>query len=214
MGTAAVRDDSDALRRHLGLETVHVIGWSNGAMNLILLASERPATIDRAIFLHGTPRFGPEDMAEFREKYPEWFAAYGEFQQRMSSSDLSVEEQNVAVGEFFIEVAFPPSFADPQLAAETLPGMYANTGFSWAHWQYSQQEHPSFDARDKLGAITARSLVLAGAHDSMPVERVEEIHLGIPSSMFKVFDESGHFAPVEEPDAFESTVLGFLGVKP
>jgi proline iminopeptidase len=132
----------------------------------------------------------------------------------MSSTELSVEDRNLAVGKFFIESAFPPSFADPQVAAEALPAMYANTGFSWAHWQYSQQEHPDFDATDKLGAITARSLVLAGAHDSMPVERVEEIHHGVPNSMFKVFDESGHFAPVEEPEAFESTVLGFLGVKP
>jgi pimeloyl-ACP methyl ester carboxylesterase len=65
-----------------------------------------------------------------------------------------------------------------------------------------------------LGAITAHSLVLAGAHDSMPVERAEEIYQGIPNSMFKVFDRSGHFAPVEEPDGFAPTVLGFLGVRP
>ena len=214
MGTAAVRDDFDALRRHLGLDTVDVIGWSNGAMNLILLASERPETIDTAIFLHGTARFGPEDMAEYSEKYPEWFAAHAAFQERMSSAELTVVEQNIAVREFMIESAFPPSFADRQVAAENLPRMYANTGFSWAHWQYANQEFPSFDATDKLGAISARSLVLAGAHDSMPVERTEEIHAGIPNSMFKVFERSGHFAPVEQPESFEPTVLGFLGVKP
>ena len=109
MGTVAVRDDFDALRRHLGLDKVHVIGWSNGAMNLILLASERPETIDKAIFLHGTARFGPEDMAAYREKYPEWAAAYEAFQERMSTTDLTPEEQNIAVREFVIESAFPPS---------------------------------------------------------------------------------------------------------
>ncbi len=56
--------------------------------------------------------------------------------------------------------------------------------------------------------------MLAGEHDMMPVERVEEVHQGIPNSMFRVFEESGHFAPVEQPDAFHPTVLGFLGVKP
>ena len=214
MGAAAVRDDFDALRRHLGLDRVHAIGWSNGATNLILLASGRPETIDKAIFLHGISRFGPEDMAAYGEKYPEWVAAYEAFQELMSTADLTVEEQNIAVREFVIESAFPPSFADPQVAAENLPRMYANTGFSWAHWQYANQEFPSFDFRDELAGITARSLVLAGAHDSMPVERAEEIHQGTPSSMFRVFDQSGHFAPVEEPDGFEPTVLGFLGVKP
>jgi len=42
MGMAAVRADFDALRRHLGLDRVSAIGWSNGAMNLILLAAENP----------------------------------------------------------------------------------------------------------------------------------------------------------------------------
>jgi proline iminopeptidase len=56
MGMAAVRADFDALRQHLGLERVNAIGWSNGAMNLILLASERPDTLSSAIFLHGTAR--------------------------------------------------------------------------------------------------------------------------------------------------------------
>jgi len=214
MGMAAIRDDFDALRRHLGQDKVHVIGWSNGAENLILLASERPETIDRAIFLHGIASFGPEDMAMFSEMYPEWVTAYEAFQERMSSSELTTEEQNTAVREYFIEIGFPPSFADPEVAAERLPRMYANTGFSWAHWQYSNQEFPGFDATDKLGSITAPSLVVAGAHDTMPVKKTQEIHQGIPNSMFKVFDNSGHFAPVEEPDAFQPTVLGFLGVKP
>jgi proline iminopeptidase len=44
MGLAAVRADFDTLRRHLGLETTHAIGWSNGATNLILLAAEYPET--------------------------------------------------------------------------------------------------------------------------------------------------------------------------
>jgi len=42
MGMAAVRADFQALREHLGLESVNAIGWSNGAMNLIMLAG-RPS---------------------------------------------------------------------------------------------------------------------------------------------------------------------------
>src|SRR5688500_1808757 len=57
-GLAAVREDFDALRRHLGLDKVNVIGWSNGAMNLLVLASDRPETLESAIFLHGSAKFG------------------------------------------------------------------------------------------------------------------------------------------------------------
>src|SRR5688500_17122157 len=59
-GMAAVRDDFDALRRHLGLDKVNVIGWSNGAMNLLVLASDRPETLESALFLHGSAKFGQE----------------------------------------------------------------------------------------------------------------------------------------------------------
>ena len=41
-GLAAVRADFHALRAHLKLGEVSVIGWSNGAINLIWLAREHP----------------------------------------------------------------------------------------------------------------------------------------------------------------------------
>ena len=74
MSMAAVRADFDALRRHLGLEKVNALGWSNGATNLILLASEKPDTLSTAVFLHGSASHGPEDMKGFAERYPELLA--------------------------------------------------------------------------------------------------------------------------------------------
>ena len=42
------------------------------------------------------------------------------------------------------------------------------------------------------------------------VDRVKEVADGIPDATFVLFENSGHFAPVEEPDAFVATVLEFL----
>jgi pimeloyl-ACP methyl ester carboxylesterase len=33
----------------------------------------------------------------------------------------------------------------------------------------------------------------------------------LTDSEFMVFSDSGHFAPMEEPEAFQEAVLGFLG---
>ena len=33
---------------------------------------------------------------------------------------------------------------------------------------------------------------------------------GIPGARFHVFERSGHFAPLEEPDAFRKAVFDFL----
>ena len=71
----------------------------------------------------------------------------------------------------------------------------------------------NFDARDQLPLITARSLVIAGAHDMMSVEMVQELADGITDSQFVVFESSGHFAPAEETDAFTKAVWDFLGIE-
>ncbi len=210
MGLAAVREDFDALRRHLGLERVNAIGWSNGATNLIFLASERPEILDSAIFLHGVARATAEDFAGFAEEYPEWFAASNALQLELAREDLSAEEKTELLRRFNLEEAFLYLFADPEVGRELLPRVWADVGFSYRHGAYAQQELPLFDLSDRLGQITARSLVLAGAHDLLPAERAREMHEGIAGSRFQVFEASGHFAPLEEPEAFAAAVVGFL----
>lgn len=214
MSLAAVREDFHALRKHLGLESVNAIGWSNGATNLILLAAEQPETIDTAIFVHGAASYGPEDFASFAEHYPELAQRYATFQQQMADESLTDETRTEMMRKAWLEEFFPAMTADPVSTAPVIEATFADAKFSWPHARYSQQESPGFDYRDRLGQITARSLVIAGAHDSMPPEQVQEIADGIADAEFVVFPASGHFAPIEEPDAFAATVFDFLGVTP
>jgi proline iminopeptidase len=210
MGLAAVREDFDALRRHLGLEQVNAIGWSNGATNLILLAAEKPETLKSAIFLHSAARFAPEDFQDIAERYPEWVEAAGALEEELAREELSLEERSERLKRFSVEEGYVNLFADPEAGREILPRIWAEAEFSYAHGRYSQGELTFFDGRQHLSAITARSLVIAGAHDLLPPERAEEIHQGIADSRFLVLEESGHFSPVEEPEAFKSAVVDFL----
>jgi pimeloyl-ACP methyl ester carboxylesterase len=54
--------------------------------------------------------------------------------------------------------------------------------------------------------------VIAGAHDMLPPSRVKALADGLPDARFVVFEKSGHFSAVEEPDAFKAAVYDFLGV--
>jgi proline iminopeptidase len=211
MGMTAIRSDFHALRRHLKLDRVAAIGWSNGAMNLIYLASERPEALSAAIFVHGVARFGPEDMKAMAEGHPELFKRFGDFQKEMRESTAPAAAKDARVKEFDVEVYFPQLFADRAAARAKLRAMYADAGFSWRHAEYVNTEIPGpFDARDRLARITARSLVIAGRHDLLPPARAEEIGKGIPGARFVVFEKSGHFAPVEEPEGFRKVVVEFL----
>ncbi len=213
MGMTAVRTDFNALRKHLGLERVAAIGWSNGAMNLTLLASENPDTLSSAIFLHGTAHLSKEDKEVIAEGYPELVARFGEFHQIFEDTNRSDEEKTRRVKKFYKEVWFPFLFADRESASEKLTAMYKNAGFSWSHARHQETETADFDSRDKLPKIKTRSLVIAGRHDMLPVQTIEEIARLIPDSQFHVFENSGHFAPVEEPEAFVAKVLEFLEIQ-
>jgi proline iminopeptidase len=212
MGMAAVRSDFNALRLHLGLDAVNVIGWSNGAMNLVFLAAEYPGDIETAIFLHGAASFTEEDMAVYMAEYPELMQTYMAFTEEMKNPELSDDEKTDRMRKLWLEEWFPLSFADPQAAPAAIGRLFADAEFSWAHAEFSNQEHPTFDARDQLPLITARSLVISGAHDMMPIAKGEELAEGLSNAEFVLFEESGHYAPVEEPETFETLIFNFLGV--
>jgi len=212
MGMAAVRADFQALREHLGLESVNAIGWSNGAMNLIMLAAENPETIDAAIFVHGAASFTEEDNAVWAQTYPDLMRKYTQFMQEIQSPDLSDQRRTEMMRSLWLDEYFPLMTADPENAPGMFDRLYRDAEFSWPHSAYSQREYPTFDERDRLPLITARCLVVAGSHDMMTVEKVGELSDGLTDSEFVVFNASGHFSPVEEPDTFKDLIFRFLGV--
>ena len=213
MGLEAVRADFDALRGHLGLEQVNAIGWSNGAMNLLLLASDYPETLDSAIFVHGTPSFTAEDFQRMAEEYPEMIHGYGALQQQFADPEMPVEEKTALMHRAWIEEFFPLSCADPEAMLPVLRETFVVESFSWPHSDYTNRSNPTFDARDRLGEITARSLIIAGAHDTIPPEKAEEMRDGIAGSTLVVLENSGHFGSLEEPELFVQAVVEFVGAE-
>jgi pimeloyl-ACP methyl ester carboxylesterase len=211
-GMAAVRADFQALREHLELQKVGAIGWSNGAMNLILLAAERPETLSSAIFVHGMASFTADDGKEMQAKHPDLMKKYARLMAAVSKPGLTEAEQTALQRTMWLEDYFPALCADPSKGKALVAGVFAGAQLSWPHAAYTNREAGTFDARDKLAAIPVRSLVIAGAHDMLPPERVKVLADGLPSATFKVFERSGHFSPVEDPEGFRAAVFDFLGV--
>jgi pimeloyl-ACP methyl ester carboxylesterase len=211
ISAATVRQDFDALRRHLGLAKANVIGWSNGATNLVLLASESPESISKAIFLHGSASFTAEDNEVFAKEHPELVRKYAAFLGEMNDPSLSDGERNSRLRRLWLEEYFPVLAADPEKTKPKVEETFRDCPFSWRHLSYSEREWPTFDFRDRLPLITAPSLILAGARDLIPTARAEEMQKGIPESRLVIFQSSGHFAPLEEPEAFQNEVFDWIG---
>jgi proline iminopeptidase len=209
-GMAAVRTDFLALQRHLGLERVAAIGWSNGAMNLIGLAAAHPATLCAAVFVHGVANTAPEDMQYFEERHPDLVKAYGEFMADVARPELTRAERTERLRRFWLGFYFPRLCADRAAGTSLVARVFEDAELSWPHAERTNEEAAGFDARGDLARICVPSLVVAGAHDLLPPGRVREMADRIPGAEFAVFDRSGHFAPVEEPEAFADVVCDFL----
>jgi len=211
-GLAAVRADFQALRAHLRLDRVNAIGWSNGAVNLVWLAREHPETLSSAIFVHGLASSGPEDMKIIESEHPELVKEYLALMTAVSKPGLSVAEQNALQRKMWLEDYFPGLCADPVKGRTLVAEVFRDAQLSWPHAAYAEKELPTFDARKDLAAIPVHSLVIAGAHDMLPPPRVKALADGLKDARFVVFEKSGHFSAVEEPEAFKAAVYGFLGV--
>jgi pimeloyl-ACP methyl ester carboxylesterase len=139
-------------------------------------------------------------------------AVYSRFMKEISDPSLSTEEQTALQRKMWMEEYFPILFADPEAAPAHLTALFGEAELSWPHARYSNEEASTFDARDLLPEIPVRSLVIAGAHDMIPPEGVKPLADGLPDAEWVVFEDSGHFAPVEQPERFKQVVFDFLGV--
>jgi proline iminopeptidase len=211
-GMAAVREDFRALQKHLKIGKANVIGWSNGAMNLLVLASETPDALASAILVHGIASFGTEDMNAFVARFPDMTKRFSEFGKQIADPKLTDADRTAMQKKMWMGEYFPFLLKDPRLSGPRLQEAFATQPFSHPHTRQTDIETGDFDVRPKLGRITVPALVIAGAADAAPPAKVKEIADGIPGAVFKTFEQSGHFAPIEEPEAFRRAVYEFLKV--
>ncbi|MDO7847839.1 alpha/beta hydrolase [Hymenobacter sp. M29] len=71
-------------------------------------------------------------------------------------------------------------------------------------------DYPRMKATD-LAGITAPTLVLAGQHDMIQDAHTRLIAGSLPHGQVHIFPGLSHYAPREDPAAFNAVVLGFLG---
>ena len=75
----------------------------------------------------------------------------------------------------------------------------------------ARNEAETLDLRPRLPEIQVPTLVIVGRHDFITnVAMAEEMVKHIPTARLEIFEDSGHFASVEEPEKFYEVVRGFV----
>jgi proline-specific peptidase len=67
-----------------------------------------------------------------------------------------------------------------------------------------------WDVTARLPQLDVPTLVLSGRHDEAIPAVMAPVHRGIRGSRWRLFEASAHMAHLEEPEAFQREVRGFL----
>jgi L-proline amide hydrolase len=203
----------DALRDQLGLGKLHVLGQSWGGMLAMEYALTRPYGLASIV------------VADSPASMLLWVSEANRLR-----SELPPEVERVLSSHEAAGTTTDPAYAEAcnvfyhrhLCRLETWPDcvMRAMQALSDDGFVYNVMNGPSefhvigklktWDITERLAEIRVPTLLLSGRHDEATPTIVGAIHERIPKSEWICFESSAHMPHVEEPDAFNAAVRGFL----
>jgi len=204
--------DVEALRVHLGLEKPTLMGWSHGGMVAMQFAFTYPDSLSRLILFDTSAYFG-EFLSDIEGAVQEfknepWFdkslAALkaewaGEYKTDEDMARLWLDEMKFYFKQYD---ARAEAYHDH---TKDLPVRIAPLKI------FNDKEAATMDLRPHLNRITVPAVVIVGRHDFITnVAMAEEMVRHIPNTRLEIFEDSGHFAFVEEPEKFYRVIKGFV----
>lgn len=201
--------DAEAIREHLGIEELGVIGHSFGGMVALEYATRYPAGIRKLVLMDTCG-----DSSWVRMRAPEELARRGfsmrtvEAARRFYSGRIHPHELKrmmVRLGGAYYSSPRPML-----LLREALHGLKIRASPE-AFIGGFRDLMPGWSVMDRLNGISCPTLILAGSDDfQFPPEHQEELRKGIPRSELHIVAGAGHNPHVEKPEETLRLIRGFL----
>lgn len=186
-------EDLNALLHHLGTGPAILVGHSMGGYVALAFAKAFPKAL-RALVLVGT-KAGADS--------PEGAAA-----RRVMAGKVRAEGTSVVV-EAMAPKMLSARHPDEVMSASARAFMASANPEGVISALLGMAERP--DAGSWLGKIRVRTLVIAGADDTIiPPSESETLMMGIPSAQLKIIPKAGHLVAFEQPDAFNDALREWL----
>ena len=197
---AAMVEDIEALREHLGVETWTVFGHSWGGMYAMAYAVEHPNRV-QGLILSASGGSDLEWAASFQNNLrhrlgPERRAAYD----RATTNQDRVEAMAAAY-------VFNPENIPFVVEALSRPGASNPTVRNLVFQDLFRLD---FDLRDELATFDRPTLLLHGQQDVLGMLVPYKTHQALPNSELIYLDACGHYLWLDQPDANFAAIEGFL----
>ena len=204
--------DLEALRVHLGLAKPIVMGWSHGGMVAQQFAFTYPDALSKLILLD-TSAYVEEFLSDIEAAVQEfkdesWFEK--SFAALKAEWDGKYETDEDMARLWAEEMKFYFKKFDER--AETYHEQTKDLPVHMAPLKtFNDKEAATMDLRPQLKNIKVPTLVIVGRHDFITnVAMAEEMVKHIPNARLEIFENSGHFALVEEPEKFYRVIKEFV----
>ena len=207
--------DIEALRAHLGLDRVALIGWSGLGKLAARYAIAHPDRVTRLVLVSPVPPSSDEYALD-----PDVPSR----DDRVDVEALQAVRSRHEAGEFAADSAaycraeraltLPASFVDPDLAA-LAPDVCRHRN-EWPDLLYPYfgallGSFGEFDHREDFRALEIPKLVIHGREDGIPLAGGRGWVEGDANGRLLVLSPAGHFPFIERPVAFLDAVDTFLG---
>ncbi|MFZ4622240.1 MAG: alpha/beta fold hydrolase [Bacteroidota bacterium] len=203
-GIPVLVEDIEALRKHLGIERLNVMGQSAGGWTALEYALAHQSVIDHLIIVCSAPT-GKFHKNTFRDPQHPLYPQFEKISQEVRSLPAAerVKAFNRAVYQFDVQT---------DDARRTIDRIFADAEFNAQRNQFFvMNELNRYNVTDRLHEITIPTLVIGGKHDAhVAPEWSEVIAKNIPNSRLQMMQHSGHFPWLDEPALFFELITAFL----
>ncbi|MEW6542739.1 MAG: alpha/beta fold hydrolase [Nitrospirota bacterium] len=194
--------DADALRAALELDRVAVLGHSYGGFIALEYALRYPRRVSRLVLLNTAPAW------DFEEEIRANALRKGATPEMLAAIEIGKLDDERAQRRAF-QLTAPLYYATFDL--EAAQRLFRRTQFSIGAALRGEELQRQYDTVARLDRIRVPTLIATGRDDFItPPSQSERLHKGIRGSELVIFERSGHFPFVEEPEAFFSAVRGWL----
>jgi len=202
----------DEVRDALGLERVHLFGQSWGgwlAIEYMLSKPEGVVSLTLASTSASTAQFVSEAQKLIDDLPPDMRDALRQGNEAQTYDDPAYVR---AAAEFYQRhvCRLNPWPEALQRTSDNLEGNQVYLTMNGPNEFTVVGNLKDWDRTDRLGEITAPTLITVGRYDEITPACAETLHHGIPHSELHLFEQSAHCAHLEERDKYNALLRDFL----
>jgi proline iminopeptidase len=209
---ASYAADVEALREHLGVEQLDLLGFSHGGIVAMAYAAAYGPRVRRLLLVGTLAVWGEEaeaamnGMIEKRHGQP-WFAEAAQAIEEEQAGEFSSVDELIANVQRQAPLYFHRWEGNEHAGRE----LFSDFAHSEPLHYFNTVEFPNFDLRGELRTIEAPTLVVVGDDDMIagPVCAAAIVR-ELPDVRLVTISDSGHFLYIEQPEAFRAALTDFL----